>query len=312
MTTTATMETVLTDEQQTLLNRFYHACDAARRFSRDEYHLAVNVTRLWNWIDADGLPLEHGLTEVLWHCLAEEFPECFREADSPNSINFAYWKPATIQMNPARHSAGVVLQSKSSGTGFKTDAHYLIEASGARWVNRSRGYITSESNAAVLQWAEVMGFKAHMIWSHRTAAEQQVYYLPWLGDHPELRFCFRQLKTLHSLALKRVPMCADLLKIVSAEMVRDAATGKLKARPDIRGLRKQFEPIDAKAIAKRKTHYVIVQRSCGERLEAVARWSKPLGFILSHDQDGMERKHSVSVDQIATWYRTHQPIRIKG
>ncbi len=70
MTTTATMETVLTDQQQTLLNRFYHACDAARRFSRDEYHLAVNVTRLWNWIDADGLPLEHGLTEVLWHCLA--------------------------------------------------------------------------------------------------------------------------------------------------------------------------------------------------------------------------------------------------
>ncbi len=55
-----------------------------------------------------------------------------------------------------------------------------------------------------------------MIWSDRTAAEQQVYYLPWLGDHPELQFCLRQLKTLHSLALKRVPMCADLLKVVSA------------------------------------------------------------------------------------------------
>lgn len=237
----ATTKTVLSASQQTLLNRFYHACDSARNSARDEHHLAVNVTRLWNWIDADGLPLQLGMTEGLWHCLVEEFPECFREADSPNSINFAYWKPMTIEASPARYSAGVVLKSPSSGTGFKSAAHYLIEACGARWVNRSHGYVASQSQADVLQWAEVMGFKAHMVWSHRTAAEQQVYYLPWLGDHPELRFCFRQLKTLHSLALKRVPMCSDLLKIVSAELVRDAATGRLKVRKDIRGLRKRFE-----------------------------------------------------------------------
>ena len=80
----------LTTAQLNLIDRFTAACETARRRSHNDFQLAVNVTRLWNWIDADGLPLDLGLTETLWHLLAREFTQCFLNPEETNSLMFTY------------------------------------------------------------------------------------------------------------------------------------------------------------------------------------------------------------------------------
>ena len=78
----------LTAAQLQLIDRFTAACESARRRSHNDFQLAVNVTRLWNWIDADGLPLDLGLTETRWHLLAREFTKFFENPEDTNSLRF--------------------------------------------------------------------------------------------------------------------------------------------------------------------------------------------------------------------------------
>ena len=70
------------------IDRFTAACETARRRSHSDFQLAVNLTRLWNWIDADALPLDLGLTETLWHLLAREFTKFFENPEDTNSLRF--------------------------------------------------------------------------------------------------------------------------------------------------------------------------------------------------------------------------------
>jgi|GEM_PF-2313238 len=155
MTTTS-----LTAAQLHLIDRFTAACETARRRSHDEFQLAVNVTRLWNWIDTDGLPLDLGLTETLWHLLAREFTEFFENPEDTNSLRFTYYSREVITISKARYARDKFVVRTEGKNGFKTDAHSLIEASGCKWTNRERGYIASKAQVEVIKAAQKLGFSS--------------------------------------------------------------------------------------------------------------------------------------------------------
>lgn len=155
MTTTA-----FTTAQITLIDRFTAACETARRRSHNDFQLAVNVTRLWNWIDADGLPADLGLTETLWRLLAREFPTLFANPEATNSLRFTYYPREIITISKARYARDKFIVRTQARDGFKTDGHDLIEACGCRWTNRERGYIASAAQVEVIKAAQKLGFSS--------------------------------------------------------------------------------------------------------------------------------------------------------
>ena len=149
-----------TAAQLQLIDRFTAACETARRRSHNDFQLAVNVTRLWNWIDADGLPLDLGLTETLWHLLAREFTDFFENPEDTNSLRFTYYSREVVTISKARYACDKFVVRTEGKNGFKSDAHSLIEACGCKWTHRERGYIASKAQVEVITAAQKLGFSA--------------------------------------------------------------------------------------------------------------------------------------------------------
>lgn len=150
----------LTAAQLHLIDRFTATCETARRRSHNDFQLAINVTRLWNWIDADGLPADLELTETLWRLLAREFPWLFANPEETNSIRFTYYPREVITIAQARYARDKFIVRTEGKDGFKTDGHDLIEACGCRWTNRERGYIASKAQVEVIRAAQKLGFSS--------------------------------------------------------------------------------------------------------------------------------------------------------
>lgn len=215
MNTNATNE--LTDAEQlheaqhALVNRFLQACATARRTATNAHHLLVNVTRLWNWIDADGIVADLELTEALWELLAVEFPEAFADPSQPNSVKFTYLESRKVQVIESRD--GIVLRTESNG-GFKSSAAYVIEAAGCKWSHRRRGYDASATQRDVILWALDNGFSAHTHFGMVPPATQPLFsndtfqgVLPGLNE----RLSYHTLRKLRSAVLKGKPLSLELI-----------------------------------------------------------------------------------------------------
>ncbi len=192
-----TQNRILTDEQLSLLSRFYQTCDVAVRRSHNEYQLAVNVTRLWNWIDSDGL--SSGLQEELWSILAAEFPTLFADSEKTNSLRFTYLSTIEIRVSQTRYSKSGFCLKTESKDGFKTNAHHLIEAAGCYYSHR-QGYVASKTQRDVILWAAKNGFSARLhLWNKKPASHASLYFHPFYCEsdrYTGTTLTYAQLKKL--------------------------------------------------------------------------------------------------------------------